>query len=425
MANPLSSPPDQAAQAAEHPAQRRTLVVLSLAQIFVGLVNGLGIGAGSLFVAHVTGQDALGGMAATLVTLGGAAMSAPLATLAAKCGRRVSLTTACLIALVSTAALVASGVFMLGWLVMVGFFGLGSSSALNLQARFAAVDLALPSRRGRDMSLVIWATTIGVVAGPAIVPVGDSLGVPLGLGELTGAYVLSGIGLVIITGIIWVFLRPDPLQVAGKPEGETTADPATKFTLRAHPRVLWVVVIIAAAHATMVGIMALTPVHLEHAGQPLTLIMIAMSAHTGGMYVLSPVFGILSDRMGKRAVVVLGAALLVAAIIANIALPEHLGLTGLALLGFGWSAVTVAASAQLNDESPRHARPVIQGRSDTVMGLAGAAAGASAGFIVAWLGFDWLNLLMLACVALILVGTLFGLRTGQSSRLGSDTTQAL
>ena len=420
MARPQSSPRSSPAHAAEahdsapHPAQRRTLVVLSLAQIFVGLVNGLAIGAGSLFVVRVTGQDALGGMASTLVTLGGAVMSAPLARLAARRGRRISLTTACAVALASTALLIVSGAFDLGWLVMVGFFGLGASSALTLQARFAAVDLAQPHRRGRDMSLVIWMTTIGVVAGPSIVPLGDSIGVPLGLGELTGAYALSGTGLLLVTLIVWVFLRPDPLQVNrlqsrgsqshDASQGTTTANPDTSFRIRDHSRVIWVVIMISAAHATMVGIMALTPVHLEHAGQTLPLIMLAMSAHTGGMYVLAPVFGILSDRVGRPATVLLGAGILAASIAANLTLPESLGIVGLALLGFGWSAVTVAASALLNDVTPQHARPVVQGRSDMTMGFAGAGAGALAGVVVATAGFDWLNWIMLAAVALIVWG---------------------
>ncbi|MGO3648645.1 MAG: MFS transporter [Agrococcus casei] len=416
MARPQSSrresSPDTAAELTSrpHPAQRRTLAVLSLAQIFVGLANGLAVGVGSLFVVRVTGVDALGGMAATLVTLGGAVMSAPLARLAARRGRRISLTTACVVALTATAVLVISGAFDLGWLVMIGFFGLGASSSLTLQARFAAVDLAQPHRRGRDMSLVIWMTTIGVVAGPSIVPLGDRLGVPLGLGELTGAYVLSGTGLLIVTFVVWVFLRPDPLQAAGAQAGESTANPETAFRILHHPRILWVVVMIASAHAMMVGIMAMTPVHLEHAGQALPLIMLAMSAHTGGMYVLSPVFGFLADSVGRRSTVLLGAFLLAASAAANLLLPESLGIVGLALLGFGWSAVTVAASALLNDETPQHARPVVQGRSDTTMGFAGAGAGALAGVVVATIGFDSLNWIMLIALALIVIGATRGLK---------------
>ena len=416
MANPLLS---------QASLQRRTLGVLALAQIFVGTVNGLGIGAGSLFIAHVTGTDALGGMASTLITLGGAVMAAPLARLAVRRGRRVSLTTACLLALAATATLVVSGSFTLGWLALVGFFVLGSSSALNLQARFAAVDLSAPNRRGRDMSMVIWATTLGVVAGPSIVPVGDRIGIPLGLGELTGAYLLSGIGIVVITVIVWVLLRPDPLLAAAKfaAQGADVTDaaskqrgtPALKVALKQHPKVLWLIVIIAAAHATMVGIMALTPLHLEHEGQSLTLIMVAMSAHTGGMYILAPVFGMLADRLGKRVIVVTGAVIFASSIAANLLLPAQLGLVGLALLGFGWSAVTVSASAMLSDVAPHESLPIVQGRSDTVMGFAGAAAGAIAGPIVAVGDFALLNVLMLVPVVTIVIGAVHGLRVAPRS----------
>ncbi|MCR8671329.1 MFS transporter, partial [Agrococcus sp. HG114] len=65
----------------EHPAQRRTLAVLSLAQALGGVSNGVALGVGSLLVAQVTGRDELAGLAATLLTLGGAGLAVPLARL--------------------------------------------------------------------------------------------------------------------------------------------------------------------------------------------------------------------------------------------------------------------------------------------------------------------------------------------------------
>ena len=50
-------------------------------------------------------------------------------------------------------------------LLFVGLLLFGGGTAANLQARYAAVDLAAPERRGRQLSLVVWATTIGAVAG--------------------------------------------------------------------------------------------------------------------------------------------------------------------------------------------------------------------------------------------------------------------
>lgn len=386
-----------------HPAQRRTVAVLAAAQIFVGLGNGLAIGVGSLYAAAVTGHDEFGGFAATLVTLGGAMMSGPLARLAGARGRRMSLSLAAAVSLLGTLLLIFGGILDAWWIAMPGFLVLGASSAFNLQARFAAVDLASPRHRGRDMSIVIWMTTIGVVIGPLLVPVGDALFIPLGLPPLTGAYCLAALALAIILTIIVVFLRPDPLLTAG---AAGAPRPAARIRFRDHPGIIWTIVIIGAAHATMVGVMAMTPVHLEHEGQSLQLIMLSMSSHTAGMYVLSPLFGVLADRIGRRQTIGIGAAVLAASLAANLTMPAELGFVGLALLGFGWSAATVAGSALLNDLAPVAARPFVQGRADAVMGYSGAAAGLVAGPIVTGFGFGALNIIMIGVVALIVFATM-------------------
>ena len=51
----------------------------------------------------------------------------------------------------------------------------------------------------------------------------------------------------------------------------------------------------------MVAVMAMTPVHLLHHGASLTIIGLTISLHVAGMFALSPVFGILADRVGRVA----------------------------------------------------------------------------------------------------------------------------
>src|SRR5690606_12726924 len=146
-----------------------------------------------------------------------------------------------------------------------------------------------PRHRGRDLSLVVWMTTIGVVIGPNLIGPGDTLGLALGLPHLVGAYVISAVAMAITAAVLWVLLRPDPLLESRVGLPAQTERP--RLRLRAHPRALAAVIAVAAAHSTMVGVMALTPVHLDHAGQHLGVIGFTMSAHTAGMYALSPVFG--------------------------------------------------------------------------------------------------------------------------------------
>jgi MFS family permease len=66
---------------------------------------------------------------------------------------------------------------------------------------------------------------------------------------------------------------------------------------------------------------------------------------------------------------------------------------GLFVLGLGWSGTMVAGSTLLSESVPEPVRPSAQGLADLVMGLAGAAAGALSGLVVAWSGYPALNLL--------------------------------
>ncbi|QCR20789.1 MFS transporter [Agrococcus sp. SGAir0287] len=409
----------------QHPAQRRTLVVLSIGQALGGVGNGVALGVGSLLVEQVTGDPAFAGLAATLLTLGGAILAVPLARLAARRGRRAALTTGALVGLTGTSTIVVGGTIDAWPIALAGFLLLGAAAAVNLQSRFAATDLSVRSHRGRDLSLVVWMTTIGVVVGPQLVPPGDALGLALGLPHLVGAYVIVGVMQALTALALAVGLRPDPLLAAqamrGDEPGAASATTPAHARLVDHPRALLAIVVVASAHATMVGIMALTPVHLEHAGHSLAGIAITMSAHTAGMYALSPVFGILADRVGRLQTVLLGQALLVGSIVVNVVLSDDLAPLSLALLGLGWSAATIAGSTLVSEASPDRVRPRIQGRSDLVQGLTGAAAGAVAGPILGLAGYAGLSLAM---AAFVVVGCVAAIAAARPARADAPDARA-
>jgi MFS family permease len=155
----------------------------------------------------------------------------------------------------------------------------------------------------------------------------------------------------------------------------------------------------AIGHIVMVGVMAMTPVHILGAGHgaadTLRIVGIVISVHVAGMYAFAPVMGWLSDRFGHLRVVLAGVALLLAAcLVAGTAGHDStpLGL-GLLLLGLGWSATMVSGSALLSQSMPVDLRPSAQGLSDMLMGLAGASSGAVSGVVVAALGYPMLTLL--------------------------------
>jgi MFS family permease len=197
-------------------------------------------------------------------------------------------------------------------------------------------------------------------------------------------------------------LRPDPLLVSRGARAEPAPPPGG--SLRPVPALATAAVIVA--QAVMVGLMAMAPLHLAHGGADLRVVGMTISAHVGAMYALSPLFGWLSDRVGRLPVLGLGATLLTAAALVGATAAPHavLQLTcALALLGLGWSAVLVSGSALLVDAVPAPDRPRVQGRNDALMNVSGAVGGALAGGLVAVTSYPTLCALAAALPAFVLV----------------------
>ncbi|MEX5257287.1 MFS transporter [Kocuria arenosa] len=389
--------------------QRRVVRVLALGQVLGGLGVGATLALGALLVTEVSGSSAWSGMAATMNTLGAALLAVPLARLAQARGRRISLSTGAFTAMAGASITIGAAVLASFPVLLAGLALLGAGSALNLQSRFAATDLAADDTRARDLSLVVWSTTIGAVLGPNLFEPGERIGRALGLPELTGGFVIALVAQAFGALVYLTALRPDPLLLAvadGEAAGRDKPSPAGGLAaLRSSSPARRAVLTVALSHAVMVALMSMTPVHLTLHGASLSVVGLTISLHVAGMYALAPVFGWLADRAGRRSTVLLGQALFVAALVLS-----WLGSTspvlvtvGLVLLGLGWSASTVAGSTLVAEAVAPAERPKLQGVSDLFMNLAGATGGALAGPVLALTGFDGLSAALLVLVAVVVV----------------------
>ena len=160
-------------------------------------------------------------------------MAIPLARLTAIGGRRRALLSGYSVAMVGALVVVVAG--SQHWLVptLAGILLLGAASASSYQARFAAIDLATPETKSRDLSLVVWGSTVGSVVGPNLLAPAGQLATALSLPTLTGPYVIAATAVGISVVIVGLFLRPDPYLVAREYAGVATSDrPALRATLR-------------------------------------------------------------------------------------------------------------------------------------------------------------------------------------------------
>lgn len=391
--------------------QRRIVLVLSIAQVLGGVAFGATISLGAVLAADISGDETFSGLAAAAVTFGTALIAIPLARLARRRGRRRSLATGMGLALVGVTLVVLAVGIRSFPLLLAAFLLVGGGQAANLQSRFAAADLATDASRGRDLSIVVWATTVGAVLGPNLTGPGELVGEALGMPPLTGPYVFTIIGQVLAIALYFAALRPDPLLLAQRVVSDAAAGTeSAKIVKPDQPRVArYAIFAIAAAHGVMVAVMAMTPVHLLHQGATLTIIGLTLSLHIAGMYALSPVFGILADRFGRVPTILLGQAILAAALVtASFGQDSPVAVTiGLILLGLGWSATTVAGSALLTEASSESQRTRRQGLSDFTMSIVAATGAILAGVILGWIGYGGLALLVgVAVIAVIALAPL-------------------
>ncbi len=390
--------------------QSRTVRLLMFVEIITGLGVAMGISVGALLTKEMAGTE-LSGVAQSGAVVGGALMAIPTSSVMQRFGRRPGLVLCYLVGALGGLAVLASAVLDSAPLLFGGFFVFGAGNTGKLQARYAAVDLALPERRGRQLSMVVWSTTIGAVIGPNLAgPLGSTLpGVP----TLGAPFAFAALSFLIGAVLVFLLLRPDPLLLAARPalafgdaqvvptaaaDGSTPSLKDAWHAVLASPGARLGIAATSIGHLVMVAVMAMTPLHIGQThsdADTLRIVGFVISAHIAGMYGLSPVVGWLTDRLGRRAVILGGVSLLVSACaIAGTAGHGTAQLTAaLILLGLGWSCTMVAGSTLLAESVPVQVKARAQGVSDLATGLTGASAGLVSGLVVALSGYPVLNLL--------------------------------
>ncbi|MBP2412748.1 MFS family permease [Arthrobacter stackebrandtii] len=420
--------------------RRRNQTVLVIGQLLSGVGVASGVAVGGILAAQLAGTTAASGFVQTASALGAGLVAVPLANLAVRAGRRWALSAGFALGAVGAATVLLAAALGQFWLMAAGMLFFGSATAAGLQARYAAVDGAPPEKAGRAMAIVIWATTVGSVAGPNLSEPGRQLGISLGLVPLSGPFVFSLVAFVTAALVISIFFLAPPAaapaaQAAASPNdgaaeasgfGEdrgpalsaagasTPAKPAKghgawrALRLASHnPRALAALATVTGGHAIMVGVMVMTPVAMDAHGHSLEIIGIVISLHILGMYAASPIFGWLVDRLGPLRVVLLGCAIFLAAIATGAVVSDSsnpvLMSVALTLLGLGWSACLIGGSSLLNQSAPDELRVPLQGANDMMMNFGAAGMAALAGPVLALGGFFWVNMMALAVLVVMVV----------------------
>lgn len=421
------------------PRRGVSLSVLIVNQLLAGVGVASGMALAAILVADLTEVTAMGGLAQSSSVLGAALAAVPLARLAVRAGRHVALATGYACAFAGAVLVVAAATS--GWapLVFVGLAAFGAAAAAGLQARFAATEIAAPGFEARSMSLVLWATTIGSVAGPLLSEVGDEFGRSLGLPSLVGPFLFSATAFALSGILVGAFLRTPraghletddraragaapaesaPARVTETVEPEAASAPAVAprrvgawqalRTAARNPTALVAILAIVCSHTVMVGVMVMTPIHMTQHGLSIGLVGLVISIHILGMYGASPLMGWLVDRIGPTRVIAIGAAILLTATVIGILAPGDdvlLVPLALGLLGLGWSAGLIGGSTLLTTTVDERLRVPLQGATDAAMNVAAAASAALSGLVLGIGGFAGVNVVaIIVLVPLAIAG---------------------
>lgn len=360
----------------------------------------------TLVARQIAGTTAWSGAPGATVVLGAALGAFALSGLMVRHGRRIGLATGYAVgvfgALVAAIAVIVSSLPLL--LIGTALIGFGNSS--NQLSRYVAADLYPAGRRASAIGTVVWGATVGAVVGPNLVAPAADLVSSFGVPDLTGAYLVPIVFVGAAAVLSLVTLRPDPYALADHatihdgPDADRSVPASLRAVMR-RPNVPVAMVALVTVQVVMVLVMTMTPLHMADHGQGLGAVGLVISAHTFGMFGLSPISGRLGDRFGSVPVILAGLLVTAgASVLAAIAPPDGgpILLFALFLLGYGWNLGYVAGSALLTRDLSLAERTRLQGVTDALIWSSAAAASLGSGVVVAAAGYATLGLLGAALV---------------------------
>jgi MFS family permease len=384
------------------------------------LVGGVALGStghiAAVTVSTIVAQDlagtsALSGAPGAAVVAGAALGATLLSRLMVRSGRRTGLAAGYAVGVVGAALATVAIVARSMPLLLLGTLLVGFGNASNQLSRYAAADMFPVHRRASALGTVVWAATIGAILGPNLVGPSGTVAEWFGLPRLAGPYIVPIFFVGLAAILSWVFLRPDPYELADRSTADGPGDAdgtdgtnavdadeaavSVRDLLR-RPTVATALVALVAGQVVMVLIMTMTPLHMTAHGHHLETVGLVISGHVFGMYALAPISGRLTDRFGSGPVIVAGLLVLsFASLLAAVAPPDGGALlfVALFLLGYGWNLGYVAGSALLSHGLELAERTRLQGTTDSIIWSSAAAASLGSGIVVAAASYTALGLM--------------------------------
>jgi len=368
----------------------------------------------SIVSADLAGTESAAGIPQSLLTLCQALIAFPLGALTDRFGRRLG------ISLGYVGGMVGMGLGGLAIqsdsynLLLLAVIFLGLSRAGSEQARFAVAEVHPSATRAAAIGTVVFAGTLGAIFGPLLVAPMAQVAETLDLAGRSGVWISSAVFMAISLVIAWVSLRPDPRDLGREVQAEERRIsqnycPARPLSqIFRDPRVQLAVLSMLIAQAVMVGLMVMTPLHMNHHDHSDGSISLVIMTHTLGMFGLSGWTGRLIGRYGRVSVIFWGALMLLGSAVLAPLSPRFWPLVlALFLLGLGWNFCFIGGTSLLSDSLTSEERGKAQGINDALIALCAAGDSFGAGLVferAAYLGVSLAGLLAVLVLTSLIGG---------------------
>ena len=354
---------------------------------------------------------ALATLGATTYVLGSAAATMPMSLWMGRVGRRRGFMTGTGINILGCAlAALALGLHSFP-LYCLATAVMGVYTAVGLQYRFAAAEVAAPADKARAISLVLAGGIAGGFLGPSIAGWGkDLLATPF-----LGSFLLMAVVAVVAMGVQWFVHVPAPTAAeragGGRPLREIVRQPV--FAIAALSA--------AGGYGLMNLLMTATPLAMDFCALPFAFAATAISWHVVGMYGPGFVTGSLIARFGVLRIILAGVVVMAtgSAVALHGVTYGHF-VAALVLVGVGWNFMYTGGTTLLTDAYTPAEKARTQGANDFIVFATMGLSSFSSGALVSAAGWSTMNIGALPVLALIGVAVVWYARRKSAAVAAAD-----
>ncbi len=372
---------------------RRNAVILAIAQALYGAVTTAVVVTSGLVGSQLAPSASWATLPMSMMIIGTAVSTFPISLMMRRTGRRLGFVI-CALAGAAGGVIGLIAVYHRSFeLFLLGCLLVGVYQASASYYRFAAADTASPAFRPQAISWVMTGGVIAALIGTVLVMGTVDLLAPVTFaGTWAAMALLSLLGAVILLAI----------DIPRAPKTETYTGRPLKVIAR-QPRYIVAALTAMLAYGIMMLVMTATPVAMLGCGFSVQDSSWVIQWHALAMFVPSFFTGSLIARYGAERISALGMILLVGAAVAGL-LGIHFEnfAVGLILLGLGWNFGFLGGTTMLTETYEAAEKNKAQGLNDLLVFGMTAITSLVAGKLLAWFGWNGVNIAVFPMVLLAL-----------------------